>query len=211
MHRFFNPNPGPCFDLYDKQTVFYNNWEDPFTPSQIRFDYTRHGRQLSWDWHNPTTGAPDPRLGWSCCAGCVPAYDAVFKEFLQNQEQEPYQTSPTPAGPRQPVNPLVNPPRHSGQQRQPVHQPDNVYRDEAPVDILQNYDTFDVSRPQSDQSPDRQEGPSGHMGSNDLTLVDGIMANISWEGGAKLIYYLLSATVQPLDKAGGDLPSVSNV
>ena len=49
------------------------------------------------------------------------------------------------------------------------------------------------------------------MGSNDLTLADNIMANISWEGGAKLIYYLLSATVQPLDEAGGDLPSVSNV
>ena len=37
------------------------------------------------------------------------------------------------------------------------------------------------------------------------------MANISWEGGAKLIYYLLSAAVQPLDGAGGDLPSVLNV
>ena len=50
------------------------------------------------------------------------------------------------------------------------------------------------------------------MGSNDLTLVNNIMANISQEGGAtKLIYYLLSATVQPLDGAGGDLPSISNV
>ena len=46
------------------------------------------------------------------------------------------------------------------------------------------------------------------MGSNDLTLVT---ANISWEGGATLIYYLLSAAVQPSDKAGGDLPSVLNV
>ena len=38
------------------------------------------------------------------------------------------------------------------------------------------------------------------MGSNDLTLADNIMANISQEGGAKLIYYLLSVTVQPLDE-----------
>ena len=68
-----------------------------------------------------------------------------------------------------------------------------------------------MSRPSSDQSPDQQEGPSGHMGSNDLTLVDCIMANISREGGAKLIYYLLSAAVQPSDRAGGDLPSVLNV
>ena len=49
------------------------------------------------------------------------------------------------------------------------------------------------------------------MGSNNLTLVDSITANISWEGGAKLIYYLLSATIQPSDGAGGDFPSVSNV
>ena len=49
------------------------------------------------------------------------------------------------------------------------------------------------------------------MGSNDLTSADDITANISWEGGAKLIYYLLCATVQPSDGAGGDLPSVSNV
>ena len=49
------------------------------------------------------------------------------------------------------------------------------------------------------------------MGSNDLTLVDSIMANISQEGGAKLIYYLLSAAIQPLDGAGGDHPSVLNV
>ena len=37
------------------------------------------------------------------------------------------------------------------------------------------------------------------------------MANIFREGGAKLIYYLLSAAVQPLDGAGGDRPSVLNV
>ena len=49
------------------------------------------------------------------------------------------------------------------------------------------------------------------MGSNCLTSADNITANISGEGGAKLIYYLLSVAVQPLDKAGGDLPGVSNV
>ena len=49
------------------------------------------------------------------------------------------------------------------------------------------------------------------MGSNDLTLVDNITANISREGGAKLIYYLLSAAIQLSDGAGGDLPSISNV
>ena len=70
--------------------------------------------------------------------------------------------------PRQLPNPVVNPLRCSGQQRQPVIWPDNVYGNEAPVDILRRYDTFDVSRPLSDQSPDQQEG------SNDLTLADNI-------------------------------------
>ena len=49
------------------------------------------------------------------------------------------------------------------------------------------------------------------MGSNDLTSAGNITANISQEEGAKLIYYLLSATIQPLNGADGDLPSVSNV
>ena len=49
------------------------------------------------------------------------------------------------------------------------------------------------------------------MGSNDLTSADRIMLIYSRRRGAKLIYYLLSAAVQPLDRAGGDLPSVSNV
>ena len=49
------------------------------------------------------------------------------------------------------------------------------------------------------------------MGSNDLTLVNSITANISQEGSAKLIYYLLSAAVQPSNRADGDLPSVLNV
>ena len=134
--------------------IFYESREDPSTPSRVRYHYTRHGRQLSWDWHNPVTGAPDPVLEWSHHTGHDQIPDSVFEEFLQHQDHELGQTSPTPARPRQPANLLVNPPRCSGQQQQPIHQPDNVYGDEAPVDILQNYDAFDVSRPSSDQSPD---------------------------------------------------------
>ena len=116
---------------------------------QIRYNYTRHGRQLSWDWHNPTTEQ------WYRHGGCADLNNTA-EEFLRQQGS--CQTSPTPAAPRQPPNPVVNPPRHSGQQRQPVTWPNNVYGDEAPIDILQNYDAFDVSRPSSDQSPDQQEG-----------------------------------------------------
>ena len=98
----------------------------------------RHGRQLFWDWHNSTTEQqynPDaPIAEWYRHGGHADLDNTVFKEFLQQQGSR--QTSPTPAGPRQPPNPVVNPPRHSGRQRQPVTQPDNVYRDEAPVDIL---------------------------------------------------------------------------
>ena len=169
-HGFFNPNPDPRFDLYDKKVIFYKNQDNPTSPSQIRYNYTRHGRQSSWDWHNPMTERFPPDISanrWFSCGGHADLDNTVFEEFLWQQGS--CQTSPTPARPRQPANLLVNPPRCSGQQRQPVHWPDNFYGDEAPIDILQNYDAFDVSRPSSDQSPDRQEGPSGHMGSNLLT------------------------------------------
>ena len=90
-------------------------------------------------------------------------------------------------------------------------QPDNLYGDEAPVDILWHYDDIDVNRTPLDQSPDQGEGPSIPRVSLSLTPVNGITANISQEGGAKLIYYLLSAAIQPLDEAGGNFPNVSNV
>ena len=205
-------SPGPLDRLYDEKLVTYGNSDG--SPSNIRYNYMRHGSQLSWGWHNPTAehqfNLAAPVQEWYNRAGCPDLDNTVFEEFLW-QDQGPHQTSPTPAIPRHLPNLVVNPPRHSGWQRQPVTRPDNVYRDEAPIDILWRYDTFDVSRPLSDQSPDQQEGPSGHVGSNDLTLADNITANISQEGGAKLIYYLLSATIQPSDRAGGDLPSVSNV
>ena len=137
LHGFFNSNPG--LPLYDQKQIFYDNPDDPSSPSRIRYNYTRHRRHLSWDWHNPTTEHmynPDtPIAQWYNRAGHLDLDDTVFKEFLQ-QDTGPYQTSPTPAGPRQLLNLVENPPRHSGQQQQPVIRPDNVYGDEAPVDIL---------------------------------------------------------------------------
>ena len=105
----------------------------------------------------------------------------------------------------------MNPPWHSSQRRQPAIRPDNVYGDEAPIDILQHYDAFDITGLPADQSPDHGEGPSSGRVSNALAPTgNSIEANISQEGGAKLIYYLLSAAVQPLDRAG-DLPNVNDV
>ena len=86
-HRFFNPNPNPHgFDLYDQKQVFYENRADPSTPSRIRYNYTRHGRQLSWDWHNPTTEARYnsncPIVEWHHHGGHADLDNTVFKEFL---------------------------------------------------------------------------------------------------------------------------------
>ena len=89
------------------------------SPSNIWYNYTRHGRQLS-GWWRPE-GRPD-------------LDNSVFEEFLR-QGQQSRQTLPTPARPRQPPQ-RVNPPRHSGWQRQPAIRPDNVYGDEAPIDCI---------------------------------------------------------------------------
>ena len=106
----------------------------------------------------------------------------------------------------------MNPPWCSGWQCQPAIQPDNVYGDEAPVDILRHYDAFDITGPRADLSPDHPEGSSNDEGPSALGPTgSSIAANISWDGGAKLIYYLLSVAIQPLDGAGGDLPNVGNV
>ena len=156
LHGFFNPNPGPRDDpLYDEKLVTYRNPDG--SPLNIQYNYTRHGRQLSWDWHNPTAecrfNPAAPAQEWYHWAGCPNLDNAVFEEFLQ-MDQGPHQTLPTPAAPRQLLNLVVNPLQCSGQQRQPVTQPDNVYGDEAPIDILRHYDAFDMSRPLLDQSPD---------------------------------------------------------
>ena len=117
--------------------------------------------------------------------------------------------SPTPQPSRQPTPQLGNP-CHSSRLRRPVIRPDNTYRDEAPIDVFGHTSNTGDLRPRDDQSPDCGEGPSRSMGSV-LHPQGHSMANISQEGGAKLIYYLISAAVQPLDGAGGNLPSVSNV
>ena len=83
-HRFFNPNPGPCGQLYDEKLVTYGNPDG--SPSNIQYNYMRHGRQLSWDWHNPTAeqqfNPNAPAQEWYNRAGCPDLDDSVFEEFL---------------------------------------------------------------------------------------------------------------------------------
>ena len=111
--------------------------------------------------------------------------DTPFRNHVQFT-LPPVSESLSPAEPRQ-LPQVKNLPRHSGQQQWPAMQPNNVYGDEAPVDILWHYDDIDVNRTPSDQSPYH---PSIPRLSLSLSPVNGIMANIFWEGGAKLIYYL---------------------
>ena len=162
----------------------------------------------------PFSQFPPPRAPQPSCAGWQ--YDSsLLPELNQRlvQQHGPYRVitppSPTPQPSQQPTPELGNLCR-SSRLRQPVIRPDNTYGDEAPVDVFgQTSNTGDL-RPCGDQSPDCGQGPSRNMG---LVLhpQGHLMANISWEGGGTLIYYLLSAAIQPSDGAGGNLPSVSNV
>ena len=56
----------------------------------------RHGRQLSWDWHNPMTemqyNPNRPIVEWYHHGGHADLNDTVFEEFLQQQGS--HQTSP---------------------------------------------------------------------------------------------------------------------
>ena len=109
-HGFFNPNPGLSNDpLYDSKTISYT---PDGSPSNIQYNYTRHGRHLSWDWHNSTskhyhgttTGtdpAPHPE-GWWRLEGHPDLDNSIFEEFLQ-QGQRSHQTSPTPVGQGNPL------------------------------------------------------------------------------------------------------------
>ena len=108
MYVFFNHNPGPSDDLlYDSKSITHN---PDGSPSNIRYNYMRHGRQFSWDWHNPTstryhvtgTGtdtAPRP-VGWWRLEGHPDLDDSIFKEFLRHGGQSS-QASLTPALRRQ--------------------------------------------------------------------------------------------------------------
>ena len=90
-------------------------------------------------------------------------------------------------------------------------QPDNVYGDRAPADILDEDDNTFFS-PGGDQRP----GTSGSHAKNLGILFDmsqtEITAKIAWERGAKLINFLLNkAAIKPSSQASGELPNVCNV
>ena len=77
-YGFFNPNPGPD-RLYNGKEISYN---PDGSPLNIRYNYMRHGRQYSWDWHNPTAPVnPNIPEGWRPW-GCPDLDNSVFEEFL---------------------------------------------------------------------------------------------------------------------------------
>ena len=59
---------------------------------------------------------------------------------------------------------LMNPEQHSGRTRRPAIRPDNVYRNQAPIDILADNDNDDITGPLTDQSPDHSGGAPGDNG-----------------------------------------------
>ena len=204
-----SPSPQDPITLSDSTPPGNSKWPDLWTPSpQWRWapyltpqywpqDSTGRGRQGTW--------SPPPASS--------PFWPSNYQPFPLLRQRTPpcaiTPPSPTPQPSQQPT-PMLGNPHFSSRLRRPVIRPDNTYGDEAPVDVFgQTSNTGDL-RPPKNQGPDHGEGPSRSMG---LVLhpQGHLMANISWEGDAKLIYYLLSAAVQPLDGAGVNLPSVSNV
>jgi hypothetical protein len=107
-----------------------------------------------------------------------------------------------PVSPRQPsVEPLpapaeTNPPRCSGRIRQPVFNPDNVYGNRPPVDILGDNDNDNVFGPQGNQSPGSSEKDAENI------VMNTPKAQVFQDGGAKLINFLLKAAVSSADAKG---------
>ena len=144
----------------------------------------------------PPPRTPSPNSGgWHLNHLLLPETNRHFRRQLGKCCMETPAT-PTPQPARQPSPTMGIPPWGSSRQRWPVNLPDNTYRDEAPVNIFGHMDNTSVLR---------------RNVSLVLHTMSTLIANILWEGGAKLINYLLSATVQPLDRAGGKLPNVQDV
>ena len=111
---------------------------------------------------------------------------------------------------------LPNPLRCSGQVRQLVILPDNVYGDRAPTDILGN-DSDDVfSGPSQGHRPGPSRADHTELGtSSDLTQKSDIMAKMVREGGAELFNLLLKKAAVPIRHLSGkpsrEVPNVCNV
>ena len=111
---------------------------------------------------------------------------------------------------------LPNPPRHSGQIKQPVILPDNVYGNHAPADILSN-DSDDVfSEPSRHPRPGPSMAQKAELGTfSELAQKSDIMAKMVQEGGAELFHLLLKKAAVPIrspsSKPSREVPDVCNV
>ena len=164
-----DPSP-PSSPSDDDQDSMYAQ-ETPTCPSQYN---NWPGRCFIWD--NLMT--PHSRQRWNEPMRFPTRADVIPEpERQQMLAEEPH---------------LLNPPRHSGQIRQPVILPDNVYGDHAPTDILCN-DSDDVfSGPSRCQRPGPSMAQHTELGtSSDLTQKSDIMAKMVQEGGAELFNLLL--------------------
>jgi hypothetical protein len=168
----------------------------PTPPQEELFDCDEDYRKVLFAWHE---GEPrflfDPQR--------VPRPFAT-PERPRRLNYSQFDPSRRPAVEQDQAPAAPNPPRHSGRIRQPVFNPDNVYRNRPPIDILGNNDDDDVFGPQGNQSP----GPSEKDAENIVTTPP--KAQMFQDGGAKLINFLLRAAVSSAD-AKGKIPDVSKV
>jgi Reverse transcriptase (RNA-dependent DNA polymerase) len=162
------------------------------------FDYDEDYEKVPYTWHEGT-----PRFLFEP--------DRVPRPFATpghprrlNFPEAPPSPSRQPAVKQEQAPAKINSPRHSGRIRQPVFNPDNVYGNRPPVDILGNSDDGNVFGPWGNQSL----GSSGKDTGNIVMTTP--KAQILQDGGAKLINFLLRAAVSSAD-AREKIPDVSKV
>ena len=177
----------------------------PETPTCPRnHSDTRIDLRYLWENYDHLTMADSP-VRW----GILTRFPTRADIFPPNPELERQQMLA-----EQPA--LPNPPRCSGQIRQPVILPDNVYGNHAPTDILSN-DSDDVfSEPSRRPRPGPSMAQKTELGTfSDLAQKSDITAKMVQEGGAKLFHLLLKKAAVPVrspsSKPSREVPDVCNV
>jgi hypothetical protein len=158
----------------------------PQEPTEY-FDYDEDYGKVPYTWHEGTSRflfEPDrvPR-----------PFATPQRPQRLNFPEAPPSPSRQPAVEQEQAPATINPLRCSGRIRQPVFNPDNVYGNRPPVDILGDSDNDNVLGLQRNQSP----GPSKENTGNIVTTTP--KAQILQDGGAKLINFLLRAAVSSAD------------
>jgi hypothetical protein len=141
------------------------------------------------------------------------ADDPWVEDFIYTYRPNlPYQCveNDPPTQPQE--GPSGSQPRCSGHVRQLVVRPDNIYRNQNPIESEQmsnqGFQRLTEGIPAPSGSSNRSKSPPNEGKGKQCA---DYLAWIVQEGGAGLINFLLSAAIKPIDGAGGKLPNVRNV